>query len=183
MTRAVAGRFRPPTALAALLLLAMGAGACGDDDDPTDVDTIDLEEVVGIYDPTALEFDPQGSAPAADVLPLIQGTQPQLVISQTGVFQIAFLDPVTNLIETPGGSVEPTEAGVRLVFSEQAAADRLLLPRTVELEWDAAAGILSFSGAAEVSRTRLLELFPDLYADEQFFDPTPGWLEVTFELR
>ena len=168
-------------ALALVVPLALGLGAC-DDDGPTGP-SLTLEAVAGLYDPTELSFDPQGTPPPGDVLAQIQATQPQLVISQTGGFQIAFLDPVTGFIRTPGGVAEPTEEGVRLVFNNQSDADLLLLPRTLLLTHNEAAGTLSFSGPVSVPRTRLLVLFPELYGDEAFQDPTPGTLVITFELR
>ncbi len=168
------------TALAPLAL-ALAVSAC-DDDGPTGPG-LTLEAVAGIYDPTELTFDPQGSPEAGDVLAQIQATQPQLVISHTGGFQIAFLDPVTGFIRTPGGVAEPTTDGVRLVFANQADADLLLLPRTLVLTHDETEGTLTFSGSLTVPRARLLELFPEQYAEEAFQDPTPGTLIATFELR
>ncbi|MBW3553619.1 MAG: hypothetical protein KY466_08915 [Gemmatimonadetes bacterium] len=168
-------------ALALLMPLALGVAAC-DDDGPTGP-SLTLDAVAGIYDPTELTFDPQGSPPPGDVLSQIQATQPQLVISATGGFQIAFLDPVTGFIRTPGGLAERTEDGVRLVFSNQTDADLLLLPRTLLLTFDEDTGTLTFGGALSVPRARLLSLFPDLYGGEAFQDPTPGTLIVTFERR
>ena len=161
--------------------LVLGVVAC-DDDGPSGP-RLTLEAVAGLYDPTELTFDPQGSAGAGDVLAQIQATQPQLVISTTGGFQIAFLDPVTGFIRTPGGIAEPTQEGVRLVFNNQSDADLLLLPRTLDLVHDEVAGTLTFSGAVSVPRSRLMALFPEQYAEEAFQDPTPGTLIVTFELR
>ena len=168
-------------AVARLVPLALGRTGC-DDDGPTGP-SLTLETVAGLYDPTELTFDPQGAAPPGNVLEQIQATQPQLVISTTGGFQIAFLDPVTGFIRTPGGVAEPTEEGVRLVFTNQSDADLLLLPRTLLLTHDEASGTLTFSGAVTVPRSRLLALFPELYGDEAFQDPTPGTLIVTFERR
>lgn len=175
------GRITRIGRLALLAPLALALGAC-DDDGPTGP-RFTLEAVAGLYDPVELTFDPQGSAEAGNVLAQIQATQPQLVISATGGFQIAFLDPVTGFIRTPGGVAEPTSDGVRLVFANQSDADLLLLPRTLVLTHDEAAGILSFSGAVTVPRSRLLALFPEQYADEAFQDPTPGTLIATFDLR
>ena len=167
-------------AILAPLVLALGAVGCGDDD-PSGPG-LTLEAVAGLYDPTELTFDPQGSPPPGDILAQIQATQPQLVISHTGGFQVAFLDPVTGFIRTPGGVATPTTAGVRLVFNSQADADLLLLPRTLDLVHDGE-GTLSFSGSVTVPRSRLMTLFPELYEGEAFQDPTPGTLIVTFELR
>lgn len=163
------------------LPLALALPACGDDDPSGPGGS--LEAVAGIYDPTELTFDPQGSPEAGDILARIQATQPQLVISHTGGFQFAFLDPVTGFIRTPGGIAEPTADGVRLVFTNQTDADLLLLPRTLVLAHDPVEGTLTFSGAVTVPRTRLLDLFPEQYAEEAFQDPTPGTLIATFEVR
>lgn len=168
-------------ALALAVPLMLGLTAC-DEDDPSGP-ALTLEAVAGLYDPTELTFDPQGAAPAGNVLGQIQATQPQLVISTTGGFQIAFLDPVTGFIRTPGGVAEPTQEGVRLVFTNQSDADLLLLPRTLLLTHDEAAGTLTFSGAVTVPRSRLLALFPELYGGEAFQDPTPGTLIATFQVR
>lgn len=163
------------------LPLALAVAAC--DGDGATGPSLTLEAVAGLYDPTELTFDPQGSPEAGDVLAQIQATQPQLVISHTGGFQIAFLDPVTGFIRTPGGVAEPTSDGVRLVFTNQSDADLLLLPRTFVLTHDETEGTLTFSGSVTVPRSRLLQLFPEQYAEEAFQDPTPGTLIATFEVR
>ncbi|HUG39468.1 MAG TPA: hypothetical protein VMM12_03230 [Longimicrobiales bacterium] len=168
-------------ALGVALPVALAVWGCGDDG-PTGPG-LTLEAVAGVYDPTELTFDPQGSPPPGDVLAQIQATQPQLVISVTGGFQIAFLDPVTGFIRTPGGIADPTADGVRLAFNNQADADLLLLPRTLVLTFHEDTGTLTFSGSVSVPRSRLLSLFPDLYGSEAFQDPTPGTLIVTFERR
>lgn len=167
---------------AGVLCAAVALGAC-DDDSPTAPRTVDLEAMAGLYDPVELTFDPQGTPPSGDVLAEIQATEPRLVLSAGGAFQIAFLDPVSGLIETPGGVAEPTEDGVRLVFDAQADADLLLFPRTLTLTFDEEEGTLTFSGPVSVPRNRLLAIFSELYADEAFQNPTPGTLIVTFERR
>ena len=170
-------------AAAAVLLVAGGLAAC-DDDGPAGPRVVDLTEVQGLYATVSVTFDPQGSAPAADVLAALEaaGTSPTLNVGRTGSFQLFFRDPATGNITTLGGSVEPTADGIELVFSTQAQADQFLFPRTLALAWDADARTLSSSGSAEVSRARLLQLFPELYAEEQLFDPTPGTLTVVFQV-
>lgn len=163
------------------LVMTMALSACGDDD-PLEP-TLDLDAIAGLYDPSTIQFDPQGSPPEADVLAQIQATQPQLVISPLGGFQIAFLDPISGFIRTPGGVATPTADGVELVFNNQSDADLLLLPRTLTLTFDATPGTLHFTGNVSVPRSRLLQLFPELYADEAFQDPTPGELIVEFDPR
>lgn len=176
-----AGLFARMSALALLAPLLLGVGGCDDDGGPTDP-TIDLELVEGLYEVVTITFDPQGSAPAADVLSALEagGISPTLNIGRTGAFQLFFRDPVSGNIQTLNGSVEATEDGVRLVFPSQAAADNFLFPRTLPLAFDEVEATLSFGGSADVSRTRLQQLFPELYAEEQLFDPTPGFLSVVF---
>ena len=170
--------------LAAALLVGVGgrvAAGCGDDD-PAGPAVVDLSDVADLYATVTLTFDPQGSAPAADVLAVLEsaGTSPTLNVGRTGSFQLFFRDPASGNITTVGGSVEPTADGIRLAFSTQAQADQFLLPRTLSLTWDPETRTLSSSATAEVSRARLLQLFPELYAEEQLFDPTPGTLTVVF---
>lgn len=162
-------------------LAALALAACGDGSDFT-APVLELEVVQGLYDVATITFDPQGSAPAADVLAALEeaGTSPTLNIGLTGSFQLFFRDPASGNVQTLNGTVEPTTTGVDLVFASQASADLFLFPRVLPLEFDEAAETLSFSGATEVSRTRLQQLYPELYAEEQLFDPTPGFLSVVF---
>lgn len=174
-------KFSRLAALALLAPLGMAAAACDDEGSPTDP-TINLELVEGLYEVVTITFDPQGSAPAADVLSALEagGISPTLNIGRTGAFQLFFRDPVSGNIQTLSGSVEAAEDGIRLVFQTQAAADNFLFPRTLPLGFDETEETLSFGGSADVSRTRLQQLFPELYAEEQLFDPTPGFLSVVF---
>ena len=160
-------------------LAVTGLVAC-DDDGPSGPTTIDLAAVAGLYQPISITFDPQGSAPAADVLEAINEVEPQLNISNTANFQIPHRNPVDGNYRLLEGTVETTVDGIRLVFESQADADLLLLPRTLPLTFDDETNRLSYSGSAQVSRARLLELFPELYAEEQLFNPTPGTLTVVF---
>lgn len=167
----------------ALALLVMGGTAACDDADPIGPEVVDLELVEGLYGVLTITFDPQGSAPAADVLAALSeaGRLPTLNIGKTGNFQLFFRDPATGDITTLSGDVEATEEGIDLVFPSQADADAFVFPRRLPLEFTETTQTLSFSGAVEVSRTRLQQLFPELYADEQLFDPTPGILTVGFQ--
>ena len=168
---------------AAIALAAMvSLTACGDDDGPTEPD-LNLDVVAGLYEAVEIRFDPQGSAPPADVLAALDSADatPTLNIGRTGSFQIFYRDPVSGDVDPINGRVEPRgETGIELVFPSQQAADQFLFPRTLPLEFDDLEGTLSFSGSTAVSRTRLQQLFPELYANEQLFDPTPGTLTVRF---
>ncbi|NIP78082.1 MAG: hypothetical protein GWM90_02300 [Gemmatimonadetes bacterium] len=162
-------------------LLALSAG-CGDGDGVAGP-TVDLDLVAGLYEIQTLTFDPQGSAPAADVLSALEaaGTSPTLNIGRTGNFQLFFRDPVSGDIRTVDGDVEGTAEGVELAFATRADAALFLFPQRLPLAFDGEAGTLFYSGPAEVNRARLQLLFPELYADEQLFDPTPGVLTAGFQ--
>lgn len=164
-------------ALAGLLSLV----ACGDDDGPTEPD-LDLDEVVGLYEAVELRFDPQGSAPPANILAVLDSADvaPTLNIYRDGGFQLLYRDPVSGRVDPVNGDVEARGEGIELVFPSQSAANQFLFPRTLPLEFDAAAGTLEFTGSTAVSRARLQQLFPELYQNEQLFDPTPGTLTVRF---
>lgn len=176
-------RGRPTGRLTVLaLVVVLFAGACGDGDGPTGP-PLDFEELQGLYAVLTLTFDPQGSAPAADVLAALEaaGQSPLLNIGRTGDFQLFFRDPVSGNVRNVGGEVEGAGDQVELVFTTQADADLFLFPRRLTLTHDDQAETLTFSGQANVSRMRLLQLFPELYAEEQLFDPTPGTLTAGFE--
>lgn len=160
-----------PLAIAAALF-----AAC--DDDPSGPN-IDRTLVVGTYTLQTLTFDPQGSLAAVDLGARI-GVVPELNLSSSGGAQVAYRDPVTNLVRTIDGTFRTTETGVRIDFDAEAAAS-LLMPERLELEYDGAAGTLSFSGQPGdgVSRTRLLLFVPE-WAEEQLLDPVPGVLTVVF---
>ena len=168
--------------MAMALIAALLGGACGDDGGTTEP-PLDLDAVQGLYSIATLTFDPQGSAPAADVLSALEaaGTSPTLNIGLTGEFQLFFRDPVTGNVRTLEGAVEGVGDTAELVFATRTDADLFLFPLRLPLTFDGVEETLSFSGQAEVSRSRLQSLFPDLYAEEQLFDPTPGILTVVFE--
>ena len=171
-------RVRSSSLVPILVAGSIALAACDDDNGTGPV--VDLDAVAGIYEPLTLTFDPQGSAPAADVLDALVtgGVEPELNISNTGEFDIFFRDPVSGSLVLLQGSVQPVVDGVRLNFNSLEDANRVVLPRTLTLDYDAEAQTLGFSGSASVGRARLLELFPVLYQDEQLFDPTPGTLTV-----
>lgn len=166
---------------ATLLVLAATAWTIGCDGDG-DATGPSVAAVAGVYEPVTLRFDPQGSAPPADILGALVtgGVRPDLNIATTGDFDVFFRDPTDGNLVLVEGTLEPTNDGVRLTFDEQSEANQVLLPRILALTFDEEEGTLSFDGTAEVSRARLLQLFPDIYADEQFFDPTPGTLTVVY---
>lgn len=166
--------------LLAMMLVGFVSAGC-DDDGPTEP-RLTLAELSAEYQMTELTFDPQGSAPAADVLGARQAdiSTPMLNIDLVGSFTVQFREFDTGSNRTLGGDTRTTVDGIQLTFATQTMADEFLLPRTLPLTWDEQAGTLSFSGSATVNRARLLELFPDLYADEQFLDPTPGTLTIEF---
>lgn len=184
MNRAVAGTHARVVALAGLLLVAIGAGACGDDEDLTEPTTLDLEVVEGLYEVQTITFDPQGSAPAADVLLALQegGISPELNVGRTGSFQLVYRDPISGDIIPVNGTVEATENGIDLVFASQSDADQFLFPQRLPLTYDEVEETLSSSGSADVSRVRLQELFPELYGDEPWTSQTiPGFLTAGFK--
>ena len=164
-----------------LMAAAMVVAGCGGDDGTGPAFTLD--QVAGVYDPVKLTFDPQGSVPPADILAALvsSGIEPELNIARTGAFDIFFRDPDTGEVTLLEGHAEATSDGARLTFDSQADANKVLLPRFLTLAFDEAEGTLSFSGNAQLSRARLLQLFPDLYGDEQLLDPTPGTLTVEFD--
>jgi hypothetical protein len=169
-------------ALGAAALVVMLA-ACGDDG-PSAPQVLDLQEVQGLYEVASVTFDPQGAAPAADVLAALEegGVSPTLNIGQTGNFQLFYRDPVEGDIRTLSGTVTARADGVDLVFASQAEADQFLFPARLVLDHDAEAEMLSFSGSASVNRVRLQQLFPELYGEEPWTSQTiPGILTVVFQ--
>lgn len=162
--------------------LAAGTAAC-DDDGPTGPQPIPLTDVAGVYDPVSFTFDPQGAAVTGDVLSALEasGYDMELNIAEAGTFQIVYRDPTTGEVRILSGQVQALVDGVELTFASQGAADQLVLPRDVRLEWDETTGTLSFSGLADVSRARLQQLFPMLYGDEPWTTATiPGTLTISF---
>jgi hypothetical protein len=175
------GWFDQRSAAVALFAVAVGLAACGDDHGPSGPE-LGVEAVAGVYAPSTFTFDPQGSAPPANVLEALVsgGVRPDLNIALTGDFDIFFRDPSDGNLVFLEGRLEAIQGGVRLTFDDQADANRVVLPRVLSLTFDEDEGTLSFTGTAQVSRTRLLQLFPDLYQNEQFFDPTPGTLTLVY---
>jgi hypothetical protein len=142
-----------------------------------------LESVQGLYDPATLTFDPQGAAPAGDILAALaaSGFEPQLNIARTSTFQVPYRDPVTGEFRTLNGTVQTERGGITLTFSSVADANQLLLPRSITLAWDEEEESLHFSGSASVNRIRLQQLFPDLYGEEPWAgESIPGVLTVRF---
>ncbi len=157
--------------------------ACGDDG-PTGPPLLELQDIQGLYETLTITFDPQGSAPAADVLAALEasGVSPELNIGSTGNFQIFFRDPVTGDVDQANGTVTTRTDGVDLIFESQAQADLFVFPIQLPLDYDADSETMSFSGSTNANTERLLELFPELYADEPWTSATiPGTLTVGFQ--
>ncbi len=168
------------TRSAAVVLLMGGVAACGDDG-PTGPQAITLDEVQGLYELERLSFDPQGAVDSVNVLAAMEaeGTTPTLNIDRQGGFQIFFRDPATGSTVQLAGTVTTTAEVVVLEFPTAQQASQFVLPQILELTWMSGEERLTFTGNAQISRVRLIELFPAL-GDEQLFDPTPGELRVTF---
>lgn len=171
---------RWPAALA--LIGALAAAACGKDKSPTEPG-IDRDLVVGVYEITTLTFDPVGSLPEKDIAERLDPTvRPQFVVARDRSFQIAFIDPVTNRIETVEGEYTTLRGGIRLDFDSEQDARFLLLPRRLDLDFSQEVGTLSFSGEINVPLQRLRELVPE-FSDEQLPNPVRGALAVVFTRR
>lgn len=163
---------------AALAVILPGLAACGGDD-PTEPG-LDPELVAGIYTPTTLSFDPQGSLPEVNLLDGIgQEIVPFLSIATNRSFQFLFIDNQTKEVVVAGGTYETLADGIRLRFQSASDARRLLLPTELDLTFAELAGTLSFSGEVAAPRSRLFELVPD-WAQEPLADPVPGTLAVEF---
>lgn len=164
--------------LAALAVLAPALSACGGDD-PTEPG-IDPELVAGIYTPTVLGFDPQGSLQEVNLLDGIgQEIVPFLSVATNRSFQFLFIDNQTKEVVVASGTYETLTGGIRLTFKNATDARRLLLPTTLDLSFDELAGTLSFTGDVSAPRARLFELVPE-WANEPLADPVPGTLTVEF---
>jgi len=160
------------------LVIAAAAAACGSKS-PTGP-TIDTSLVAGIYTPTVLSFDPQGSLPSVNLLDAIgQEIQPYLSVGTDGRFFFLFIDNQTKVPLLADGSYKALENGIRLSFNDASQAEMLLLPKQIDLTFDQNAGTLSFSGDVQASRTRLFHLVPD-WQNEPLADPVPGALTVEF---
>lgn len=163
---------------AAALLAILPLVACSDS---TSTDVTDLDAVAGDYSLTVLRFDPQGSLTDQNILAALGVEEVQLTLTLDREAQIVYRDPGTQLIVTIPGSFRPTAEGIRMVLASNSQYRQLLLSRTMEYSFNAAAGTLVFDGEAPdgVSRARLQALVP-AFQGEQLLDPTPGVLRVTF---
>ncbi|HEX7051403.1 MAG TPA: hypothetical protein VF188_14445 [Longimicrobiales bacterium] len=163
-----------PIAAAAIVL-----AGCDDDDEPF-APGLDVDAVVGFYDPATLTFDPLGSLPVVHIAERLDpGVPPQLNLARDGTFQIVFRYLSTGRFEVIDGEFTTLPDGVRLEFGSEADAQRLLLPQRVELAFNASTGSLSFVGEVDVPLDRLLELAPE-FEDEQLRDPVRGELTMIF---
>ncbi len=164
----------------AVLAVALLAAACSDD--PAEP-TLSNDDVAGTYNMTVLAFDPQGVLPEMNVLVRLN-TTPQLILTTSGTAQVVFLDPISGLFRTIGGTYRTTTTGVRIDFNASSLYRELLLSRRMEFTHSGpAAGpkTLTFNAAAPdgVNRTRLLQLVPE-WVTEQLLDPAPGILRISF---
>lgn len=167
---------------ALMLTAVIATTGCSDDKDPFEPGQ-DVEHVAGVYDIRTLTFDPNGSLEEKDIAARLDpNIPPQLVIGLDRTFQIAFIDPVTRRIDTVEGTLQVLTGGVRLNFATLDGAQRILLPRRLDLELDQEAGTLSFTGDVDVSLARLIELVPE-FEEEQLRDPVRGTLTVKFTRR
>jgi hypothetical protein len=165
---------------ALLALVPLAPLACGGSDStPTG---IDVELVAGTYDLTTLRFDPQGSLPDTNVLPVLDQSNVQLILTTNRTAQVVFQDPITNIFTTVQGTFRTTADGARIEFASNSLYAQLLLSR--RMDFTLTGTVLAFDGAAPdgVSRTRLVQLVPALEG-EQLLDPTPGQLRVSFTRR
>lgn len=167
-------RFLRPLVLVPALLFTL---AC--DDSPSEPEGIDITLVAGTYDLSMLRFDPQGSLPDTDILPVLGQDNVQLILATNRTAQVVYQDPITSLFTTLEGSFRTTESGARIEFQSNAPYRQLLLSRRMEFTLNGTT--LSFDAAAPdgVSRARLLELVP-AFEGEQLLDPVPGTLRVSF---
>lgn len=165
---------RNVTLAAAVLVLA----ACSSNS-PTEPG-LPRSEVTGTYTLTTLSFDPDGSLPSYQIASRLSSNPPTLILTNLGVAQVSYLDPVTNVLSTANGTYTTTATQVRINFNSGQPYDGLLLMQRMNFDYTSP-GVLSFAGTATpgVSRAALQALVPEL-ANEQLLDPTPGTLEVVF---
>lgn len=163
------------------LLFLAALTACGSNKSTTGP-TLDPALVEGLYAPTALSFDPQGSLPVVSLLDSIsQQIQPELWVGTKGGFEFLFFNSQSRLPDVANGTYSMLENGVRLNFQNLSDAEKLLLPQQLDLTFDQNAGTLSFNGTIQAPRTRLFQLVPE-WQNEPLTDPVPGTLVVEFTL-
>jgi hypothetical protein len=178
-----AGSSRRRAALALALITAAGAAACGDD--PAEPSTVELDLVVGTYDPTTLTFDVTG--PTFGEYDLLAGlpTQqnpPRLVVARDGTIQLVFEDPSTGQFTISNGTYELTGEGIQISFESAAGPGTLLLPQVLDLTLDMDTGQLRYSADTQATLSRLVTLVPDL-AGEPLANPVSGLLTAVFTPR
>lgn len=167
--------------LSTLLLVLVTVAACGEKDPAGPL--VDRSAVAGVYRLVSLSFDPQGSLGKVDIITrLAPADQPELWISRSdNGFQLVFRDPESGLVKVAKGSYTLLESQVRLNFDRTDEAQRLLLPKRIEFDFDRTAMTLSYLANTQVSLHRLRELAPE-FRNEQLPDPVLGELAVIFEL-
>lgn len=160
------------------LLIALPLSSCSDSTSP---DVTEVAVVTGTYTLTSLRFDPQGTLPDQDILPVLGTDNVQLILTGNLAAQVVYRDPFTDLFVTVQGTFRPTAEGVRLEWPANSAYQEILLSRNMDFVFDAGTGTLAFDGNAPdgVNRARLQTLVP-AFQEEQLLDPTPGRLRVTF---
>ncbi len=160
------------------LFLILPLAACSDSTAPDDSA---IEEVVGTYTLTALNFDPQGVLPDQDILAALGVNNAQLILTLNRSAQVVYRDPISDLFVTIPGSFQTTAEGVRLQWDADSAYRDFLLSQRMDFVFDAGTGTLTFDANAPdgVSRARLQTLVPE-FQEEQLLDPTPGRLRITF---
>lgn len=137
--------------LPALALLA----AC-DGDGGTGSDPLTPQEVAGVYALCSLTFQPSNNAlPAAnllnsviDVTPPPGRPQPTIALANNATYDLAYTDQATQFLEQVRGSIGYREDQITLSFpSSDPNASALLMPRTLLLNYDGAAGRLTGDAA------------------------------------
>ncbi len=174
-------RVRPIFAVLGLSAVFSVTAGCGDDG--SGVTGLDIADLVGTYSLTKLSFDPQGSLPEADVLAAL-GTVPELIVTANNQAQIVYRDPISGLFKTVSASTKARTTTLRLSFGGSSGYSDLLLPRTLELSFSEASGVLSFDDESPdgARREQLVRLIP-AWETEQLLDPAPGRLRVTFQRK
>lgn len=167
-----------------VLMMALTAVACGDDDGSgPNVPDLTRADVAGIYEMSRLTFDPNGSAFAqVDVLDRLDANDlPELRVSPTkDSLQLVFTDPQDILQRDVPGSYTLGDDRITIHLSNSAEPAKLLLPQNFALRFDETTETLLFDGAVEADTSHLFFLVPE-WSGNPVDDPLPGTLGVTFQ--